>query len=157
MGAGHMAKIDWYEVKSFNKPIGAVGILNGTACVVIAYHDDLDGNQDGTVSWGEWIAGKVSPISLDGRATTEVAMAARFDMRILERDPGFYDMANKMFLNFARGLVLDGIYAAYFSRGVSVIGGGVAKMITSSMVKEFVIKKGFEAAVKKVFMEGAGR
>ena len=152
-----MAKIDWFEVKEFSKGIGAVGIMGSDACVLVSYFEDLDGDRSGKVSWGEWVAGKVSPFSLEGYATTQVAMAARFDLRILERDPSFHDMANKMFLNFAHGLVMDGIYAAYFSRGVSLVGGGAAKLITQGMVKEFVVKKGFEAAVKKAFMAGVDR
>lgn len=132
-------------------------MLNGSACVIIAYYDDRDGNRDGKVSFAERAAAFISPISIEGMATTEVAMAAKYDMRILQIDPGFANMATQMYLNFARGLILDGIFTVYFKPGISVIGGGIAKKITAGMVKELVVKKGFEAAVKKAFMADAGR
>ena len=47
-------------------------------------------------------------------------MAARFDMDVLERDPEFHSMAVNMWLNFARGLVKDGMYAAWFGTSVNM-------------------------------------
>ncbi len=150
--------MDWVLITKFgDKPIGAIGFMGNTAVSVVAFYDDRDGNKDGKVSWGEWGAAKLSPISLEGSAVTEVAMQARVEPDVILRDGDFPTMAANMFLNFAKGLVLDGIYAAYFSRGVSMAGGGIAKKVTSGMVKEFVIKKGFESAVKEAFKAGVGR
>ena len=80
--------------------------------------NDRDGNKDGEVSWGEWIASKISPISIEGMAVTEVAMSARYMPEVIMRDGSFAQEAARMYLNFAVGLVQVGIYAAYFSRGV---------------------------------------
>lgn len=150
--------MDWVLIKKWSdKPIGAVGFLNNEAVAVVAFFDDRDGNKDGKVSFGERVAAFLSPIKVEGSAVTEVAMQARVEMEVLSRDPGFGQMAANMFMNFARGLMLDGIYAVYFSRGVSMVGGGIAKQVTSGMVKEFVVKKGFETAVKEAFKAAVGR
>ena len=150
--------IEWVQITKFGKdPIGAVGFVDGKAAVVVAFHDDLDGNKDGKVGWGEWIAGKVSPISVEGKAVTEVAMQARYDMEVLKRDAGFAQMAAKLYLNFARGLVIDGIYATYFARPVKMLAGGVAKTVVAGKVKEMVIKKGMETAVRAAFNEATDR
>lgn len=150
--------MDWIVIKGHgNIDIGAVGFLGNDAVAVVAFFDDLDGDKSGDVGIGEWIAGKISPISMEGSAVTEVAMAGRFNMDILQRDPSFSQMAADMFSNFARGLVIDGIFAVYFKAGVSMGAGAIAKKVTSGMVKEFVIKKGSEALVKKAFMEAVDR
>lgn len=149
-------QIDWMIVKGLgDKPIGAVGFIGNDAVAIASFFADADGNQDGNVSWGEWIAYKISPLSIEGYAVVQVAMAAKYDLDILSRDASVADMANKMFLNFASGLVAQGIYVAYFSRGVSAVGGGIASKITSDMIKGFVIRKGFEAAVKRAFLAAA--
>ncbi|MEP4196420.1 MAG: hypothetical protein ABJL99_12380 [Aliishimia sp.] len=150
-----MADIEWIEVEKF-KPIGAVGFIGNDIVAILAYYDDKDGNQDGKVSIGEKVASFLFPIKLDGQHVTEVAMQARVEMNIAMRDPSIYQISGSMFTSFASGLVIQGAYAAYFGRGVSVLGKGIAKQVTSGMVKEFVVRKGFEAAVKEAFMTTAG-
>ncbi|GEM_PF-869007 len=149
-----MAKIEWVTIKKWGpEPIGAIGFIGNDVVAVVAFFDDRDGDKDGDVSLFERVAFKLSPVSMKGGNVVEVAMQARVDMDVIMRDPSFNQVAMQMFVKFAHGLVMDGIYAAYFSRGVSMTGKGVAKMITSSMVKGFVIRKGFESAVKKAFKE----
>lgn len=150
--------MEWVMVKKFGpNPIGAIGFLGDDAVMVLAFYDDLDGNKDGKVSFGERVAGFISPIKVDGSAVVEVAMQARVDPDIIIRDPSFARMSAQMFANFAKGIILDGIYATYFARGVSAIGSGVASSITSNLIKGFVIRKGFESAVKTAFKEAVGR
>lgn len=152
-----MAHLEWIPIKKFgNEPIGAIGFLGGKAVAVVSFYDDADGNQDGKVSWGERIAFTLSPVSMKGMAVVEVAMQARVNLEVLSRDASFATMANNLFLNFAKGLVRDGIYAVYFSRGVKTVGKSVAVNITSNMVKQFVIRKGFEKAVKEAFNAATG-
>ena len=142
---------EWIAVQDFSqKTIGAVGFIGNNAVSVVAFFDDTDGNKDGKISTGEWLGSKV--FDLSGKAVTEVAMRARWYPSIITRDFGFDQMAKKMYFNFAGGLVAQGIYKVYFGRGVKLIGGGIAKKITSSMVKQIVIRKGFEKAAKKAFM-----
>ncbi|NDR56084.1 hypothetical protein [Aliiruegeria sabulilitoris] len=151
-------KIDWVLVKdSPTTAFGAVGFLNNKVVTVVAFYEDRDGDMDGKVSWGEAIACFVSPVSVKGTAVNSVAQTAKYSSEILTRDPGFKQVADQMFVNFMSGLVLDGIYAVYFAPGISMAGGGIAKNVTSSMIKQLVIRKGFEATVKKIFMESAGR
>lgn len=145
-------EIDWHIVTSHGgKEIGALGFIGNKVAVITAFYDDRDGNKDGRVSWGEWAAAKLSPISVKGVAVTEVAMAARYDMEVLRRDSSFHREAAQMFVNFAAGLVADGIYAAYFSRGVAGIAKPIAGRITSNIVKQFVIRKGMEKSVKALY------
>ena len=149
--------IDWIVVKDFaNREIGAVGFIGNTASIVASFYDDADGNMDGEVSMGEWVASKISPISLKGIGVTRVAMAGRYQMDILTRDAGFNNMAMNLYLNFAKGLVADGIYTVYFSRGVSSVAKGIAGRAATGMVKQFVIKKGMQKAVKEAYKAGVG-
>ncbi|MGH1330360.1 MAG: hypothetical protein ACRBBK_05715 [Paracoccaceae bacterium] len=152
-----MSEIEWISIKKFKpEPIGAIGFIGNDAVAVIAFYDDADGNKDGKVSLGEKIISKISPISLDGSAVVEVAMQARVDMDVIMRDPSFSKMAANMYLNFAKGLIADGIYAAYFGRGVKMTGKGIAKIVTSGMVKQLVVRKGFEKAVREAFDSATG-
>lgn len=145
-------EIDWYVVKGLcDREIGALGFIGNKVAVITSFYEDYDGNQDGKVSWGEWIAAKLSPISINNKAVTEVAMAARLDLDVLQRDPTFYDEANRMFLQFAAGLVADGLYAVYFSQGVSAVCKPIAGRLTSNIVKQFVIRKGMEVGIKKIY------
>lgn len=150
-------KLDWVSITKWgDDPIGAIGFLGNDAVAVIAFYDDKDGNKDGKVSVGERIAAFVSPVSIEGMNVVEVAMQARVDMDIIMRDASFAQAAAQMYVSFAAGLVIEGAYAVYFKPGVSMVGKGVAKRITDGMVKEFVVRKGFEAAVKKAMLGGAG-
>jgi hypothetical protein len=145
-------KIEWIAVRKFKPyPIGAVGFIGNDAVAVVSFFADADANQDGTVSKGEWLGSKIM-FKLDGKAVAEVAMQGRVDPDIIMRDPTFPQMAAKMFVNFATGLVAQGVYQAYFARGVALVGNGVASRITSSMVKQLAIRKGFETAVKSAFV-----
>lgn len=138
-----------------NKPIGAIGFLNGKAAVVASFYEPYDANRDGSVSFGEWAAAKVSPLDVTNKHITEVAMAARYNLDVLAKDASFSEMAAKIFLNFAKGLITDGIYAVYFSRGIKMGAGALAKKLTSSTVKQFVVRKGMEKAIKKAYKAGA--
>ena len=153
---GSMADmIDWVGVDNGNKLIGAVGFIGDNAVVIAAFYEDADANKDGKVSTGEWIASKLM-FNLHGMAVAEVAMTARLDLDVIGRDPQFNSIATQIFLNFAKGLIAQGAYITYFSRGVSMTGSAVASTITSGMIKQLVIRKGFEAAVKSVLMKGVG-
>ena len=146
------AGIDWMIVTGWrNKELGAVGFQGDTAAVIVAFYEDADGNQDGKVGWGEWTASKLSPLGLKNYAVTQVAMQARADPDIVMRDPELDQMAKQMFVKFAAGLVSDGIYAVYFSRGVSAIAKPIAGRLTTSFVKQFVLRKGMEKAVKSAY------
>jgi hypothetical protein len=144
--------IDWIAVEKF-KLIGAVGFIGEDAVAIAAFYEDTDANKDGKVSWDEWVGSKLL-FDLRGTKVTEVAMQARFQMNIIERDPSFNQIAMSMFLCLASGLIAQGVYKAYFSQPVSLIGSSLASIITSNMIKQFVIRKGFEAAVKRTFMKG---
>lgn len=150
--------VEWIVIKRFDaKQIGAIGFVNGEAAMIVAFYDDRDGDQDGKVSWGEAIAAKLSPVSLEGRAVVEVAMAARTNLDVVQRDASFAQDAVKMWLNFAVRLTLDGIYAIYFARGVKMTGNGIAKVVTKNAVKGFAVRKGFEKAVKEAFEAATDR
>lgn len=147
--------IEWIAIKKFKAaPIGAIGFLDNKAVTIAAFYDDADGNQDGKVSLAEKIGSKLL-FDLKGRNIAEVAMQARADPDIILRDASFGQEAMRIYLNFASGLIVQGVYQAYFARGVGMAGNGVAKSITTGMVKQLVVRKGFETAVKKAFMAAA--
>ncbi|HET6332321.1 MAG TPA: hypothetical protein VFG30_03875 [Polyangiales bacterium] len=150
--------IDWYVVKAGNgKALGALGFIDDEVVVITSFFDDKDANRDGSVSIPERVVGMISPFGTKGQAVMEVAMAARFDMDVLERDPSFYNVAIHMWLNFSRNLVIDGAYAAWFSMGVGQVSGAIAKTVTKNLVKQFVIKKGMESTVKYATKKSMGR
>lgn len=147
-----MDDIEWVHVPGIDgRAIGAVGFLGNQAAVVTAFYDDYDGNRDGEVDWLEWAASKVSPISLDGAAVVEVAMAARVMPAVVLRDGGFDTWAKQAFVSFAGGLVVDAVYAAYFSHAIRLATGGIASAIGGGLVREYVIRKGLETAVKAAY------
>jgi hypothetical protein len=153
-----MADMDWIIVRDFrNREIGALGIIGNKVAVICAFYDDRDADKDGAVGWGEAFAATFSPIGVKNMAVTEVAMAARTDADVLMRDPSFANEAVQMWLKFASGLIVDGVYAVYFSRAVSGIATPIAGRLVDGTVKQFVVRKGMEAAVKQAYKKTMGR
>lgn len=151
-------EIEWYIVRDMRKkPLGALGFVGDTVAVITSFYDDRDANRDGTVSIPERVVGLISPLGTKGQAVMEVAMAARFDMDVLERDPEFYNVALNLWLNFSRNLIIDGAYAAWFSMGVGQASGAIAKSITGNVVKQFIIRKGMESTIKYAVKKSFGR
>jgi hypothetical protein len=142
---------DWVEISDDTRVIGAIGFIGGRAAVIISYYDDYDADRNGTVSWGEWIIGKLSPISLGGTAITAVAMAARVNMDVIERDPSFGQEAARMFVKLADNMIVDGVYAAYFSRIVGLASSALSASLVTGTIKQFVVRKGMESAVSRAF------
>ncbi|MDO5622774.1 MAG: hypothetical protein Q4G24_15070 [Paracoccus sp. (in: a-proteobacteria)] len=151
-----MSRLDWIEVTKGGQPIGAVGFLDNDAVIVAAFFDDRDSNKDGKVSGGEWVKSKIPLLGEEGSAVTEVAMTARLDLDVIMRDPGFGQMAGQMFAQFGTSLVMEGFWTVYFSRGVKMTARGVAKTLTKNQIKQFVIRKGAEQAVRKAVEAMAG-
>lgn len=145
-----MTDIAWIVIEKY-KQIGAIGFIDNQAAVVVAFYDDYDGNQDGKVGWLEWGVGKLSLVNVKNSAVTEVAMAARYDQRVLRKDPKFQQEAAAMFLDFAQGLVADGLYSSYFSSRVSALIKPIAGRITSNVVAQYVIAKHMHKQVRKVY------
>ncbi|KJS19612.1 MAG: hypothetical protein VR78_03065 [Hoeflea sp. BRH_c9] len=142
--------IDWMIVKdSYTaKPIGAVGFIDDKIAVITAFFDDLDANKDGTVQFYERAS---SLFSRSGGAVAEVASHAYADPDILMRDPSLYNLRGKLLVQFATGLLAEGVYTAYFSRAIGMAAGAIGNQISQNAVKSFVIKKGMETAVKAAF------
>ncbi|MBR0681615.1 hypothetical protein GXW74_14050 [Roseomonas eburnea] len=147
-----MDRIEWVLVPGpAGRAIGAVGFIDGEAAVVVAFYEDQDGNRDGTVDWGEWLLARVSPVHVDGKAVLEVAMTARYLPAVAERGPGFDRWVGEQFVSFAGGLVVDAAYAVYFSQAIQALTGGIAGAIGGGLVREYVIRRGLEAAVHRVY------
>ena len=151
--------IDWYIVKrdgNYN-PLGALGFIDDEVAIISSFYDDRDANKDGKVSVPERVVHFISPLRTEGIAVVEVAMTARFDMNVLERDPDFYMTALNLWFSFARNLVIDGAYTAWMGVGINMATGIVAKQLAEGLVKQFVIKKGMEAIVKTSMKKAMGR
>ena len=69
----------WLLIEQHRQKIGAIGFIGKKAAVIAAFYDDIDGDMDGEVSWSEWAAAKVFPMSLEGKAVTAVAQEARLN------------------------------------------------------------------------------
>jgi phosphate/sulfate permease len=139
-------------VSRFGKDIGAVGFIGNSAVAVIAFFEDADADKSGAVSVTERVVFMLSPLSMKGRAVTEVARQGLSEPDIVERDPDYRQFAHSLLANFASGLMLSGIYATYFATPVSLLGSAVATRVTTGMVKQFFVRKGFEVAVKNAML-----
>jgi hypothetical protein len=146
-------QLDWVIVKSGpnDKPIGALGFYGDKVAVVTAFYEDTDANEDGKVSIGEKIVSLISPLSVEGREVASVAMAARNDPDVISRDQSFYTEAARMFVAFATNLTFDGLYAVYFSRAIGQLSSIVAAGAVDGLVKQFVVRKGMESIIKRLY------
>jgi hypothetical protein len=148
--------IEWVAITSLingSKPIGAVGFINSDLVVAAAFYDGRDANKDGRVDWSERAISSIWG-GLEDRGIAEVAIAASSNIEVLDRDPTCRADLAKSFTQFATNLTRQAFINLYFARGVKVTGSALATIITSSMVKGFMVRKGFEAAVKKVLDAG---
>ena len=147
-----MAGFDWVIVQDrTGRDIGAVGFIGDDAVAIASFFDSRDADKDGKVSVGERIVSTLSPIGLDGAAIAVVAMQGRSNPLIAERDSGFYGMSANIFAGFGQSMVVDAVWSVYFKRGVRAAGTGVARVITGNMVKQVVIRKGFERTAREAF------
>jgi hypothetical protein len=143
--------VDWVVVWHGSRKIGAVGFVGNEASVITAFYDDNDVDQNGKVTVLEWVKGWLPP-SRKGFALTQVAMEASRNEDIIGRDPTVRDWANKLFLNFSAHMVADAFCRVYLSPCVGGAVGPIAGRIAESMVVQYAIKKGAEAAVNKAVM-----
>jgi hypothetical protein len=147
--------IEWIIVKNSwtKKPIGAIGYIGSDLAVITAFYEDKDANKDGKVGLSERL---FSFGSMKGAALAEVANHAYADPQVLMRDPAIYRLRGQLTVQFAAGLVSEGVYRVYFARGIGQLAGAIAGAATSNLVKSFVIKKGLEKAVEKAYHASVG-
>ncbi|MDO5622923.1 MAG: hypothetical protein Q4G24_15865 [Paracoccus sp. (in: a-proteobacteria)] len=150
-------KFEWIIVQDYaNRDIGMIGFIGGDAVAIAAFYDGRDGNRDGKVSIGERLAAAASFNSLKDRSLVEVAMSARHNPLVYERDPSFNSYAGNLFASFAAAMGMEAVWLSYFKPGVSALGRSVAQRVTDSMIKQLVIRKGFEKAARSAFAAVAG-
>jgi len=135
------------------KPIGAVGFVDGKLAVITAFFEDKDADQDGKVGLGERL---FAFGNMKGKAVAEVVNHAYADPDILMRDAAIYQLRGQLTVQFAAGLLAEGIYKTYFSMGIGKVAGAIAGALTGNAVKSFVVKKGLEKAVEKAYRESMG-
>lgn len=147
-----MAGFDWVVVQDRSgRDIGMVGFIGNDAVAIGSFFDSRDADKDGRVSMTERVVSAISPVGLDGSAIAEVAMQGRSNPLITERDPSYFRMSANIFAGFAANMSVDAVWAVYFKRGVRAAGSGVAKVVTDNMVKQMVIRKGFERVAREGF------
>ena len=146
--------MEWVIVKHSisGKPIGALGFIGNKIAVVSTFYEDKDWDHDGTVSLLERFG---SMFGLKGKAVTEVLTQAMSDPDIYIRDPSLRSMHGQAVVNFASGMITEGIYKSYLSFGVSQAAGAVAAELATGAAARFFIKKGMEAAVKQAYEAAA--
>ncbi len=147
--------IDWNVVRhsTTRKPIGALGFIDDKIAVITAFFEDKDWDNDGRVDKKERF---LSMFTMKHRALAEVANQAYADPDILIRDPYIYNLRGQLTVQFASGLILEGIYKVYFSASISRAAGAAAGLITQNAVKSFLIKKGMEKAVETAYKASIG-
>ena len=156
-----MSELEWVAIKKFKpEPIGAVGFYRGKAVAVTSHRDERelgwagkkpidprDANGDGRVSFKEKVFAEVWGVQVGitlSAKIAEVAMQARMEPSIIERDPTFLNKGAKIFANFARARALEGVYTVYFAGGVDLIGGGVVKRITANRILGMALEWEFQ-------------
>lgn len=141
------------EIEEFpGSPIGQIGFLDNKAVIIVAYYDDYDTNKDGEVSWREYFSSFTDATGLlKNEQFTKVAMTARLNPKVLSIDSGFYQKANNIYLSFAGGLIISGVYEVYLSQAVASAASFAGKrIIGDSLKRKFLIEKGAEKAVEEV-------
>ncbi len=148
--------MDWMIVNdSWTKqPIGALGFIVDRIAVVSTFYADKDSNRDGSVSILESLG---SFFSLKGKSVVEVLSHAYADPAIMLRDTTLYELRGKATVEFAMGMIQEGIYKAYFSLEVSRMAGAVAGQLASSAIAKFILRKGMEEAVQKAYETSIGQ
>jgi hypothetical protein len=156
-------KIEWMTVtdRGGKKDIGAVGFLGHDPAIIVVFYDEKDADKSGDVSWGEWVASTLSPISLSGVGKLEVVSRAREQATLGIANSGtpinpskaqnLRQMQGEQLVSVGQSMILDGIFAAYLSKGVSAGATAAAKKLTTNTIKQFFIRKGFEKAAKESF------
>lgn len=143
---------DWVVVDDRNgKAIGMVGFVGNDVVAIAAFYDDRDADKNGEVSLGERVVSAISPIGLKGKAVAEVAMQGRNNLDIEGRDPSYRQLSASVFTQFGASMATDALWAAYFKRGVGALGRGIAQQIGGNMVKQLMIRKGFEKVARGAF------
>lgn len=142
--------MDWMIVKHSYKhnPIGALGYIDNKIAVVSTFYDDKDLDNDGEISLAERF---FSLFSMRGRALAEVLSQAKADPDIFMRDPSLQQLQGEAIVNFASGMIMEGIYISYFKMGVSQASSAVAGSLVSGTATRFVVRKGMEATVKRAY------
>jgi hypothetical protein len=146
-------QIEWAVVQKFQKNIGAFGFIGDKVAIIAAFYDSKDANKDGKVSLSERIVSFISPIKFEKAALVEVVEQGRVDTDALIRDPNFATERAALLVNFANGMIVDGIYASYLKMPVGRAAGEIAGRIVTGAVAQFFIRKGMEATVKKIYDE----
>lgn len=140
--------MEWIEIEGAGgQIIGAVGFLDGRAAIIVSYYDDADANRDGSVSWMEWFASVISPISLDGQAVAEVAMAARFNMEASLRDSSLHTWTAQIFQQRFTSAVSDGVFAVYFGRIVGMSATSISSRLVGGTIRSFIVARSMETVV----------
>jgi hypothetical protein len=145
-------RLIFIEIEEFpGSPIGQIGFLGNKAVIIVSYLDEYDLNKDGSFGWDEWFASFVDMSGLlKNEQFTKVAMTARVNPKVLNIDSGFHQKANNIYLSFASGLMISGIYDVYLSQAVTSAASLVGKrVIGDSLKRKYLIEKGAEEAVEE--------
>lgn len=137
--------------ESPGSPIGQIGFLGNKAVIIVSYYDEYDTDKNGSVGLGEWLAGAIFDAAglLKNEQFTKVAMTARLNPKVLSIDSGFYQKANNIYLSFAAGSAISGVYEVYLSQAVASAASLVGRrIIGNSLTRKYLIEKGAEKAVE---------
>ncbi|MEM8490349.1 MAG: hypothetical protein AAF756_05940 [Pseudomonadota bacterium] len=133
-------------------PIGAIGFIGDEIAVVGTFYEDSDFNNDGKTDLKERF---LMPFSMRGRALANVLSHAYADPKIATIDSSLAAMRGRAVQAFAGGMLVEGVYLAYFKRGVGSVAGSAAKALVKGPFARFVVKKGMGSMVKSAYQKAA--
>lgn len=145
-------EIEWIVVNNgvSNRPIGAVGFIDNRLAIIGTFYADRDADYDGKVGVGEYLGSML--FSQDGRALAEVAGEASVTPEILLKDAdAIVELANKTMMSHFVRMTGDAAYNVYFKRGIGALAKPLAAKMVSGAFKQFLVRKGMEAAVKRAY------
>jgi hypothetical protein len=145
-------EIEWIVVNKgvSNRPIGAVGFIDNRLAVIGTFYADRDADYDGKVGVGEYLGSML--FSREGHALAEVAGEAAYTPEVLMKDTdAIVELSNKTTMNYFTRMAGEAVYNVYFKRGVGALAKPLAAKMVSGAFKQFLVRKGMEAAVKRAY------
>lgn len=133
--------------------IGAVGIINDSACIVVSFFDDDDFGMKGKVTTKDKIfaaAESVLPVHTRS-AMAHVMDVAKSNLQIMSIDHTFIQWAAEFSHLEIQDALRDAAYKEYLRRSVSSVAGALASKVSSNIFLRYIIKKGMEDVVKSAF------
>lgn len=142
--------IEWCPVRILRtrQVIGAVGFIDDRLAVVSTFYPDRDWDHDGRVDLLERFG---TMFTMRGMALADVLTRAIEDPDIMLRDTSIRELHGRAVVQFASGMILEGLYCTYLRLSVRQASSILASSLVNGAAARFFVRKGMEQAVKQVY------